>query len=170
MSDKTYYLCEFRIDGRRLYVVWYSNDKDGLARLSDGKIASSAEERQMRAFCHANSMSLMPEPPVAYDFDIIVAWCNRPTAETIDPVSFLNVWNMLDDAQSFQFEVRSLYDMTSRGAQEIYDKLFFANNLPAVTPPGARYEPVWSQEEIEVLSHIYRLGLAELRANLHCID
>jgi len=51
-------------------------------------------------------------------------------------------------------------------AGKIHDKLFFANNLPAITPRGASYEPIWSEGEIELLSRIYRFGLAELRADI----
>src|SRR5262249_49752162 len=59
---------------------------------------------------------------------------------------------------------------TSRREQKIYNKLFLANNLPAVTPPGEHYGPEWMQEEIEAMARVYRLGLAELRASIHCID
>jgi hypothetical protein len=165
MSDKRYYLCEFRIDGGRLYVVWFTSDKDGLARLSDGKIASSADEHQTRAFCEANAMPLEPDSPAIYDFDEIAVWCSRPAAGKIDPISFLNAWNMLDDALCALSGVRSPYDVTSHrpGANHIYDKLFWANNLPSVTPPGKHYEPIWSPEEIEMMAEIYRLGLIELR-------
>jgi hypothetical protein len=107
-----------------------------------------------------------------YDFDKIAAWCSGPAAETIDPVSFLNTWNMLDDALRVPSGVRSLYDATSHRpeANHIYEKLFYGNNLPAITPHGAHYEPIWSPEEVERMAHIYRLGLAELRASLQGID
>jgi hypothetical protein len=63
-----------------------------------------------------------------------------------------------------------VYGITSRPVQKIYDMLFCANNLPAVTPPGEHYKPEWVQEEIEAMARIYRLGLAEPRASIHCID
>jgi hypothetical protein len=109
---------------------------------------------------------LISEPPVVYDFDAIAAWCNHPAAESIDAAAFLSAWNMLEDAQSFKADVLSLYNVTSRRADEIYNKLIFANNLPALTPDGASYTPIWSQDEIEVLSRIYGFGLAELRATI----
>jgi hypothetical protein len=167
MTDQRYYLCEFRLDGRRLYVVWYSNDKDGLVRSADGKVASFADESQIHAFCRANGLSLMPQPPAVYDFDLIDAWCRRPTAEAIDPSAFLNAWNMLEDALSVRFYAPDVDDMTAGRAEKIYDKLFFGNNLPAITPAGVSYEPVWSHDEIETLSRIYRLGLTALRAGIH---
>lgn len=168
MDERKYYLCELLLDRRRLYVVWYSDAVDGLVRLKDGKIASFADERQVRAFCCENGISLMLEPPAVYDFDRIAAWCDSPTAGSIEPVAFLNAWNMLEDARGFGLDAH-LHDASSQRAGKIYDKLFFANNLPAVSPRGASYEPIWSEDEIELLSRIYRFGLAELRAGIQDI-
>jgi hypothetical protein len=125
MSDRRYYLCDFRLDGRRLHVVWYSNAEDGLVRLQDGRIASFADESQARKFCRDVGISLIAEPPAIYDFDAIETWCGNPTAGSLDPVAFLNAWNMLDDAHGFKSAVASLYEISSQRAEELYRKLFF---------------------------------------------
>jgi hypothetical protein len=169
MGERKYYLCELLLDRRRLHVVWYSDEVDGLVRLKDGKIASFADERQVRAFCRENGTSLVLEPPAVYDFDKMAAWCDSPTAGSIEPVVFLNAWNMLEDARGLRLDVH-LHDASSQRASKIYDKLVFANNLPAVTPAGASYEPTWSEDEVELLSRIYRFGLAELRSSIHDIS
>jgi hypothetical protein len=170
MSDQRYYLCEFRLDGRQLHVIWYTDAEDGLVRMQDGRIASFADEAQARDFCRDARISLMSDPPVIYDFDAIAMWCGNPTAATIDPVAFLNAWNMLDDADRFKSGPDSLYRVSSRKATDVYSKLIFANNLPALTPIGARYEPIWSQDESKLFSRIFSLGLTGLRASLHDID
>ena len=165
MDERKYYLCELLLDRRRLYVVWYSGAVDGLVRLKDGKIASFSDESEVRAFCREKSISLMLEPPEVYDFDKVAAWCDSPASGSIEPTAFLNAWNMLKDAHGPRLDAL-LHDMSSQRAGKIYDKLFFANNLPAITPRGASYEPIWSEGEIELLSRIYRFGLAELRADI----
>jgi hypothetical protein len=170
MAARRHYLCEFRFEARRLYVIWRTNDKDGLVRSKDGKIAAFADERRAADYCRTNDISLMPESPAVYDFDMIAAWCEHPRAESIDCVAFLNAWNMLEDVHGFGSEALSLHKITSRRADEIYNKLFFGNNPPAVTPDGARYEPIWSEDEIDALSRMYRFGLAELRASISAID
>jgi hypothetical protein len=166
MDERKYYLCELLLDRRRLYVVWYSDAVDGLVRLEDGKIASFADEHQVRSFCRENGIPLIPEPPAVCDFDKVAAWCGSPAAGSIEPTAFINAWNMLEDAYGLRLEAH-LHDVSSQRAAKIYDKLFFANNLPAVTPRGASYEPIWSEDEVELLSCIYRFGLAELRAGIH---
>jgi hypothetical protein len=163
------YLCERLLDRRRLYVVWYSGEFDGLVRLKDRAIASFADEHQVRAFCRENGISLMLEPPAVCDFDKVAAWCGNPAAGSIEPAPFLNAWNMLEDARGSRLDVH-LHDVSSQRAGKIYDKLFFANNLLAVTPRDASYEPIWSEDEVELLSRIYRFGLAELRASIQDIS
>jgi hypothetical protein len=169
MDERKYYLCELLLDRRRLYVVWYSDAVDGLVRLKDGAIASFADERQVRGFCRENGLSLVLEPPAVCDFDKVAAWCGSPAAGSIEPAAFLNAWNMLEDARGSRLDVH-LHDVSSQRAGKIYDKLFFANNLPAVTPRGASYEAMWSEDEVELLSGIYRFGLAELRASIQDIS
>ena len=169
MDERKYYLCELLLDRRRLYVVWYSDAVDGLVRLKDGKIASFSDEREVRAFCRENGISLMLEPPEVYDFDKVAAWCDSPASGSIEPTAFLNAWNMLEDVHGSRLDAH-FHDISSQRAGKIYDKLFFANNLPVVTPRGASYEPIWSEDEVELLSRIYRFGLAELRASIQDIS
>jgi|SRR5438309_12126281 hypothetical protein len=169
MDERKYYLCKLLLDCRPLYVIWYSDAVDGLVRLKDRKIASFADERQVRAFCRENGISLMLEPPAVYDFDKVATWCGCPAAGSIEPTAFLNAWNMFEDAHGFRLDAH-LHDVSSQRAGKIYDKLFFANNLPAVTPHGASYEPIWSEDEVELLSRIYHFGLAELCASIQDIS
>jgi len=169
MDERKYYLCELLLDRRRLYVVWYSGEVDGLVRLKDGNIASFAAELQVRAFCRENGLSIMLAPSAVYDFDKMAMWCDSPASGSIEPTAFLNAWNMLEDAHGSRLDAH-LHDISPQRAGKIYDKLFFANNLPAVTPRGASYEPIWSEGEIELLSRIYRFGLAELRAGIQNIS
>lgn len=171
MSDKKYYLCEFHLDGRRLYVVWYSNDDDGLLGAHDGKIASSTELDRLRTFCSTNGLTLMPDAPARYDFDSVCAWCKHPVAEAVEPELFLNVWNMLGDSRSLhEADVLFADDAAAGRSDKVYEKLLYANNLPSLTPEGARYEPIWSAEELSLLSRIYAAGLGALRARIAAVD
>jgi hypothetical protein len=170
MTGSEYWLCEFHLDGRRLHIVWHTNDKDGLVRLASGKIASFGDEGAVHAFCRSSGISLMPNRLGGYDFDAIETWCHRPTAESVDPVAFLNIWNMLEDALGFKLTVKAvpnLSEISLGKVRKIYDKLFFGNNLPTMTPPGKSYEPIWAQDEVEIMSRLYRFGLTELRSNIY---
>jgi hypothetical protein len=116
--------------------VWYVNYKgqDGFVSADDGKIASSVTEQQMRAFCLANSIPIMTETPEVCDFDSIAAWCEHPAAETIDPVTFLRALSILEDAGNLKLDVENPDDKAVGRMDKVYDKLFYANNFPAVPP------------------------------------
>jgi hypothetical protein len=60
----------------------------------------------------------------------------------------------------------NVFGRADKSASELYHKVFFANNLPAVTPNGATYTPLWSSEELARLSHTLRLGLAQFTDRL----
>lgn len=61
----------------------------------------------------------------------------------------LDVWNFLDDlAYSLGID-KSCYRVGD--ATKCNDKIFWGCNLPAVTPEGRVYQPVWCKEEIEAI-------------------
>jgi hypothetical protein len=53
---------------------------------------------------------------------------------------------------------------------DIYDKVFFGNNLPSMTPPGEHYVPAWSEEEIDRLSRVLTGGLRLFRARVSFVE
>jgi len=63
-------------------------------------------------------------------------------------------------------EAPSLFSHADSRNGDLYRKLFRANNLPAMTPPGAEYYPVWTRTEVDALAQVLRLGIAEVRHQL----
>jgi len=49
---------------------------------------------------------------------------------------------------------------------EVYEKLFWGNNLPAVTPKGFHFDPEWSPDEIAGLATVLRAGLKLFKSRL----
>lgn len=64
--------------------------------------------------------------------------------DTVDESSILNIINLMTD---FGFNTKKLFP------NEVYDKLFWGNNLPSVTPEGKHYTPKWSKNEIAFLEN-----------------
>jgi hypothetical protein len=60
----------------------------------------------------------------------------------------LEGWNFFDDVLGTLSKPELLKSSKSPALKKIYDKLFFGNNLKAVTPPGQSYNPRWTAEEI----------------------
>jgi hypothetical protein len=155
-GKRTYYLCRLQLGGI-WFVIWFTNDHDGLLHDSNGRLLAFSTADA--ALTHAATLGVMvePDPSIEYDFDSLARWCEQPSAETIDCSEFLNAWNMLGDAGTLP--TRDL-------GKRVYDKLFWGNNLPAVTPPGETYIPEWSLEEARELQSILRSPIDRLHAKL----
>ena len=161
----TFFVCIFRLGGNDHYVIWHSNDHDGLVREA-GRLVSFPSLTDLEAYSGTHGLTLQPDEPVLYDWDALARWCDAPVASAIAPHAFLNAWNMLLDVQPPGGEPGLFQHAHERGGT-LYDKLFRANNLPAMTPPGAEYEPMWTRADVAMLAQLLRLGLGELRHQVH---
>ena len=96
-----------------------------------------------------------------HDLDVIADWLAGD--DDPDAVAVLNAWNLAWDVANSTGAA-----FAHRGGERdaVYDKVFWANNLPAVTPPGERYEPEWAADEIAVLSAVVSETLAVVRGAL----
>ncbi len=108
----------------------------------------------------------MNSEPIEYDFDELRAWCALPDATGLDCSAFLNAWNFLDDLAGLHSGSDTPYTRLSRGAAVCYDKLFWGNNLPPVTPPGERFEPVWRADQLSEIRVVLETGLELLESEL----
>jgi hypothetical protein len=149
----------FRLDGVDRFVVWYSDDVDGLLLDESGLIATFPNPGVVKAYAATLGLALVEGAPVAYDFDRVAAWVAEPGAAGIDCDDMLGAWNMLaDTAHSLSCKL-----FEPRGAKAVYDKLFWGNHLEVVTPPGERYEPEWSAADVALLAGVLSAGLNTLR-------
>jgi len=111
-------------------------------------------------------LTIQPTEPGATSFDLdeIVHWIEAPTGVGITCELFLNSWNLFDDiARSVQ---ESTFVLISKEECALYDKLFWGSNLPAVTPPGEHFNPIWSDQEVEALRRVFEKGMTVLRRTL----
>ena len=164
------YVCQCRLDGHSWYLIWQTDaTTDGPDRVivdRSGRIATFPSEVAARTFAAARGEPAAEEDPVTYDLDRVVAWCRHPDAMTVDCEVILDTWNLLLDLPRSPAEAENVFARAEAAAGDLYEKLFFGNNLPAVTPRGASYGPQWSADEITRLSEVLQLGLADLTGRL----
>jgi hypothetical protein len=79
----------------------------------------------------------------------------------------LNSWNMFNDI-SYSLD-RSILQINVRSRKyskkeifHIYDKIFWGNNLPPVTPQGEEYHPIFLKKEVYFLKHAFAFALKEI--------
>jgi hypothetical protein len=75
----------------------------------------------------------------------------------------LNAWNLLGDIAR---SVNASLDDRGPEADKCYDKLFYGNNLPSITPPGEHYGPYFDDHEQRVITEILDRGRVILASRL----
>ncbi len=159
MEVPRYYPCRLLLDGETKFVAWYTADLDWVLRDPRGRLLVADTVREL-------CVRLEVAEPVTYNFEQIRAWCAKPEAAGVDCREFLDAWNFLDDLTGLHAGADTSYTRLSRAAADQYDKLFWGNNLPAVTPLGMRFDPSWSPEELAAMRGVFEAGLRVLAAEL----
>jgi len=159
-----YFPCVFRLGGTDQYVMWSSDDRGGLVR-KNGRVVTFPSLAELHAYALQRGLKLQPAELGRYDWDSIERWCDEPVASGIALGPFLNAWNMVLGTLP-ACEESGLFSHADGRNGALYEKLFRANNLPAMTAPGGEYYPVWTRAEVDALAQVLRLGIAEVRHQL----
>ena len=156
-----HHLVEIRLDGRASYLLWVSGE-DQDAVLADGDVAVAFPEPALALrYAAEQSLPVRSEVPTAFDLDEVAAWLR--TDDVPDPVVVLNAWNIFWDVAT---GTGRPLGHRSRDQDRVYDKLFWANNLPAVTPEGMTYTPEWTEDELQSLRKVVEDGISLVRSAL----
>jgi len=163
-SERAHYMVVCRLDRTECVLLWYSDDVDGLvtAPAHDGVLRfgrlSDAEQ-----YARDHSLALAKEPSAFFDLDQLEAWLSSPNV-SIDCRSFLDYWNFFVDVAASVEQGAEFRALDRAACARTYDKLFYGNNLPAITPEGCSYEPIWSAEEVTEIAALMSAGLRLFRA------
>lgn len=131
--------------------------EDGIAVDDEGSLLLFSTARQAREYASSSDLALNDDDPVLYDLDELIVWLAKPDRE-VDCVGTLNFWNLFSDLAA-SVSLESAFRTLDRAKPSIYEKIFAGNNLPAMTPPGQRYVPTWSEEEIRHIVAVMTAGL-----------
>ena len=158
--SSTYYRLWYRLDHTDGYLIWFSNDTDGVVTESNGTVPSFRDQAALRDYAATQQMTLDAMEPALHDLDVVVHWLSDPQLIEVDCKAFLVAWNLFSDLAS---SVNGVFDLDWERTQQVYDKLFWGNNLSPVTPPGEHYIPQWGNDERLVLREILHEGLELFR-------
>jgi hypothetical protein len=157
-----YFICWYRLDSQDRYLIWHTNDEDGVF-LRDGKVPVFSEQAGIVEFAEQNGIKLQAEEPGLHDLDVIANWLKNPNKKTVDCPAFNAAWNLFADVSR---SVKGEFDQDQKKTNKIYEKLFCGSNLPAVTPEGKEYEPIWARQEVEILMEVLTEGLKLFRSKI----
>lgn len=100
----------------------------------------------------------------SFSIDHAISWLTRKNP-MIDSVYFLNFWNYISDLAN-SVEETFYGDLREEEINKVYNKLFWGNNLPAVTPKSKRYKPNWDGEQRKILVGIAKDGIRIINSSI----
>ncbi len=159
--SRAYYVLWYLLDTTDFYLIWFSNDHDGVVVLADGSVPYFASEASVHAYALMHQLLIEKETPILHDLDAVARWLNRRLEHDLDCKRCLAAWNLFTDVSN---SIGSDFDSDREKTSSIYDKLFFGNNLPAFTPVGEHYTPEWDNDEVLIIRQTLAHGLAMFRS------
>lgn len=171
---KLHYPLWYRLDNKDRYLIWYNveetndEDLDGVVLDSNGKMPVFVSLGALSAYAQVENIQLEQGELNLHNLDAVVKWFkvkhSKPEGPTaIDCDGFLAAWNLFSDVSR---SISGNFDADRDRTKKIYDKLFWGNNLPANTPEGKCYIPLWSKTERETIREVMSQGLEMFRNSI----
>lgn len=173
-----YHAVSVTTGGIQRYVIWIEGN-DGPDRLAvdGGRIVSWGAMDKLRLFAARNRWQLAEGEPVVVDLDAAAAWVRDSEGRSeglggagalggaghVDPALLLHAWNLCWDVAR---SIDTTFDDRREERDRVYDKLFWATNVPVTSPAGESVESQWSPEEIQVLRDVLSEGINLAQAAL----
>jgi hypothetical protein len=148
----------YRLGANDRFLIWISDEKDCVEVDAEGFIPSFENDACLRAYAHQKHFGLEDEEPILHDLDAVASWTKAPDAR-IDCSKTLAAWNLFVDVARSVPTKGSRFERLDEEFPNIYKKVFWGNNLPAITPRGEKFVPAWSPEEVASLAEILTVGL-----------
>ncbi len=190
MSDKKliyeYYPIYFQYKALSGYLLWFTETvegwNDGLVT-KDGKVVyfNSLESLNNYATEAGFTEKIFTSEEVAnYNMQPINEIINKGLKSHKDYKIMLDTWNLLRDIcfslygkeNSYKIEVKisekysNSRKVRRKYIEKVYNKIFWANNLTVVTPPGRHYVPIWRKSELRLINRIFREGMNIFENNI----
>ena len=165
-GGRTYYRVLFNLERALEWLIWYDGAgeaKDGVWINEPGNMPVFRSEAALEHYARERGIHFKPEAPMLHNLRVVEEWLRKPSFKSIQCDAFLGAWNLFADVAR---SVGTPLDDRGELADKVYDKLFWGNNIPAVTPAGREYVPVWSKEEMDCLRRVLQQGLAVFRSHM----
>jgi len=151
-----YYPFLFDINKKEFYCIWYSADKDGFVT-ENNKIKVFETKNMLFDYAKVKNIQFMDNKINSISIDFAINWLTRKNP-IIKCVYFLDYWNHISDL-AYSVGENFYGDVREESINKVYDKLFWGNNLPPVTPKGKKYNPTWNHEQRKILVDIVKDGI-----------
>jgi len=159
--------------GRQYFLVWRTGPGDEPENIlisgEEKRLVITSTEEEIELIAEALGLPLELEDPYRYDVDGVFALLDKLTPDiylqTENCKLLLDCWNIFEDmAKTLGISVNDMEEGNHGALSHAYEKLFYGNNLPSVTPDGKIFEPEFSPIEIGAMRAYFAAVWAELYA------
>ncbi|REJ95962.1 MAG: hypothetical protein DWQ29_01270 [Planctomycetota bacterium] len=151
-----------RVDSRDVFFLWFTDEVDGVV-LEAGNLVTFSTLQECIDFAETRHLDLGSRESTVVAIDQARDWIEHFETSPVDARVLLNTWNMLEDYLRSRGSSGESFPL---GENDLYEKLFFANNLPSITPSGQKFAPDWSLEEKQRIVAALKQPLSEFHAAL----
>ncbi len=152
------------LDDRIVYAIWFDGDYSGFNLTQSGEIAAFPSEAAAREFAIVLAKGLPIETTDLLNLDVCKKWMAKPSARSVNCSAFLRAYDAASDYRNSI--ARANLDLGDKSHLRVLDKLFWGCNLPAVTPKGKSYIPIWTKKEVKELRTMLEECIAVFEAKL----
>ena len=162
---RDYFRCLYRHKNVERFLIWFSDDQDGVFVDASHRVPTFASAAALEtAFPSLVGAEIVPETPILHDLDAVESRCRANGPLTIDCNDILAAWNLFSDVARSVGDAGTSYLASDSVLGHEYEKLFFGNNLPALTPPEEHHTPTWTDDEIDDIRRHVILGFDLFKA------
>ena len=161
--NRQYFNLWYRLDCKDAHLIWFTDEKDGVFVSLEGRVPSFENTEDLLRYAESRGLSVDVEAAILLDLDTLAEWLKQENVESVDCVSVLNAWNLFDDVSR---SLGGAFDADRKLTKKIYDKVFWGNNLPSVTPEGESYHPAWTKRELKIMRELLSSGLSFFRSSV----
>jgi len=163
---RTHYKLLCRVSGADVFLVWYTNDRDGVVVTPDERVLCFGSEGALVEHAQKLHVTLSEHRPVVHDLDAVDAWAQAPTADPLDCRKLLLAWNFFGDVARSTPSHAKAFEQAEAHLDALYDKLFLGTKPTSLPAESNASSAVWSGAEIERLSEVMRRGLELFRTTM----
>lgn len=165
MNNNEFYKCQFKSNNNFIYFIWYYNDLDGVLVNSDLEIITFQEIEHIQKYSSVNSIEFESEELIIFDYDLVLELLEKKKLdkEGVNVIlDFINIFTDIANSLSASF---NLYQELLDQNNDLYEKIFYACDLPSVNTSENKENPNWDHYEISVIKEILHLGMKLFNEN-----
>lgn len=166
--NRLHYVVRYRLDNKNRCLIWHTDEvgaeADGVVVDRAGIIPVFRTTQDLLTYAQAEGLLPVEDTGSALcNLDVVSRWLKRKRPAQLNCVQFLSAWNLFADISAI---ISVNFDPDKDKTQKIYSKLFWDNNLPAITPVGKHYKPLWSGRESRIIRQVIGDGLSLFRSRV----